>query len=718
MNLFLRRPSPTCTQYRLRRGVLASLLAALALVGCSTGGDFATGTGTGAGTGTGTGTGSGTGTGTGTGTTGTGTGTGTTGTGTGTGIGGTVTTGTGTGTGGTGTGTGAGSTVTTGTGTGTGTGGTGIGTGTGTGAGNYTGPSITLAVKAGGKPVVGAQVQLYAAGASGIGSGATSLLATAATTGSTGSVSIPATSYCPASSSLIYAISKGGSVGAASSANSGLWLMTALGPCANLTAGTSFVLDEVTTVAAAYALAPFYSIAGGVGASSTNLIGLTNAFATAATLADPVAGTSPGSTLPANAFSPAARIDSLANLLNTCTGSPSACSSLFSATTSNGAPTNTLDAIAKLAQNPALNVSTLYTQSTQSSAYSPALTNAPTDWTVFLIYTVPLPANGTESSPSGLGIDSQGNVWVANYFYFASKFSPTGAPLFTSSLFSGGLNNSYGLAIDLKDNAWIPNQQPYQSPGNIGSVTELSSSGSPLSGPAGYVTGGLDFPVAVAIDPDGATWVVDYGNSHVTLLNSSGVPFSGTTGYTTANLAIPVAVAIDANHFGWVANQASNVVIKAAPDGSSFTSFACCSGASGITIDQGNNVWVANFYGDSVSLISGSGQIVSSGAYTGAGSILRPQGIAVDGSGNIWVANYRNPWITELAGVNTTTPGESISPASVGFGADANLLEAYALAIDASGDIWVTNQGNSTLTKFIGMATPVKTPLSGLPKAP
>jgi hypothetical protein len=30
----------------------------------------------------------------------------------------------------------------------------------------------------------------------------------------------------------------------------------------------------------------------------------------------------------------------------------------------------------------------------------------------------------------------------------------------------------------------------------------------------------------------------------------------------------------------------------------------------------------------------------------------------------------------------------------------------------------VSNQGNNTVTKFIGLAVPVKTPLSGLPQLP
>jgi streptogramin lyase len=575
-----------------------------------------------------------------------------------------------------------------------------------------TGIPFTLAVLAGGKPIAGATLSLYAAGTTGNGSAATSLVSSIITTDSTGTATVPVSYNCPATTSLLYLVSSGGTVSGASTANPDAMLMTAIGPCSSVTASTKVMIDEATTVASIEALAQFYSSAGGIGASSTNLTGLTNAFATAVTLADPATGAVPGSTMPSNAIAPTARINTIANLVNACVVSASACGAFFNAVgTSGSVPTNTLDAVYDLVRSPASNVATLYTLSKASSAYTPALTAAPTDWTLFITY-----SGAGLNSPSGLGVDSTGSVWVANYFDYASKFSPIGAPVFANGITGFGLNNSYGLAIDPSDNAWIPNEQPYTADG-IGSVSVITPTGTSAAGPSGYIAGGLNYPLSVAIDPNGTAWVVDYGNSHVTLLNSSGQPLSVAAGYTTPSFAFPVVVAVDANHFGWVGNLSDTNVTKVAPDGSSFTSYSCCEGAAGIAIDQSNNVWIANFYGASVSMISSTGTIVSKMAYTGLGTIDHPQGIAVDGAGNIWVANYRAPSLTELAGASASAPGSSLSPAT-GFGADAQLIEAYALALDASGNIWVSNQGSNTVTKFIGLAAPVKTPLSGPPKLP
>ena len=211
--------------------------------------------------------------------------------------------------------------------------------------------------------------------------------------------------------------------------------------------------------------------------------------------------------------------------------------------------------------------------------------------------------------------------------------------------------------------------------------------------------------------------MVDFGNSHLTLLDMNGQPVSGASGYTTTDFSFPVAVAVDSNHFGWVVNQASNYVTKVAPDGSSFTNYQLLRSGVGDCAGPVETIfgWRTTS-GDSVSLMTNSGTVISN-SLTGAGSIYHPQGIAVDGGGNVWVANYRAPYITELAGATATVPGASLSPAA-GLGGDAGQLEAYALALDASGNVWVTNQGSNTMTKFIGLAVPVKTPLSALPKLP
>jgi sugar lactone lactonase YvrE len=525
---------------------------------------------------------------------------------------------------------------------------------------------------------------------------------------------------------MLYLVARGGQVGSGT-ANAGIGLATAVGVCSQLSTSTTrqFTINEVTTVAAVWALSQFMAPGGVVGTSSTNAKGLANAFATAANLADPVAGTSPGTGFPATGKSPAGKINALANLLNTCvaysgaSGSSSPCDKLFSLTFPGGssAPANTLDAALNLARSPGINIAALYAQSLLSTAFKPSLASTPTDWTVWITF-----SGGGMNTPTGIGLDGQGNVWVASYVGVASQFTPTGSPVFASGITGSGLRSSYGLAIDSQNNVWIANaESPSSVNKGLGTVTELNSSGQPLSGTNGFSAGGMNAPIAIAIDTNNTAWVVDYGNARVTLLSSTGAPLSGTTGYAAPTLAFPVSVALDANHNGWIGNQNDSGVTRIQPDGSQPNGISCCNGPQGIAVDQRGYVWVSNYYGDSVGQLSSAGAIVS-GGYTAEG-LFHPQGIAVDGAGSIWVANVRSaagaasPTLAQLAGSSTSSAGRPLSPQG-GWLADAGMLVPYSVAIDASGNLWISNSGNNTITEVIGMAPPVRTPLNGPPQAP
>ena len=577
--------------------------------------------------------------------------------------------------------------------------------------------------RTGSAALAGAAVQVYAAGTSGNGLGAVALLASSLTTDAAGAFTVPATYTCPAATSQLYLVARGGTDagGAASGGNNALALLAVVGQCNQVASNASFVVNEVATVAAAWALSQFLSPGGSIGARSTNLVGLSNAFATAADLANRAGLMPAGAYLLADPDSAATKINTAANLLNACTSSGAAssspCNTLFQLTTSEGAiPSNTLDAALSLVRHAGSNVAALYSMAAMKSAFTPSLASAPADWTLVVQH-----SGGGMIDPTGLGIDSEGNIWVASFSGVISKFSPSGTPIFANGIAGGSLNSIYGLAIDARDNVWVPNRDAPVTSSGVGNVSVFNSGGHPVSGASGYVSGGLNYPIAIAIDPGNAAWVVDYGNSHLTLLSPTGTPLSGASGYTTGLFSFPVAVAIDVSHNGWIANQGSDAagngnVTRVSADGKQFTNFNCCNGASGLAIDALGNVWVANYYGNSVSEISSAGVVLSKGSYTGGG-LNFPQGIAVDGAGTVWVANYRGPSLTELAGGSSASPGQPLSP-SAGWAPEAALSLSYALAVDASGNIWVTNFGTGTLTQFVGMASPVKTPLIGPAQTP
>jgi hypothetical protein len=588
-------------------------------------------------------------------------------------------------------------------------------------------PGVTFSGKAlaGSQAIVGATIQLYAAGTTGNGSAATSLLTNPLTTDANGAFTVPGSYSCPAAASQLYVVASGGKVGT-SATNAAITLATAVGACNQLTASSQFVINEVTTAATVWALNQFLAAGANIGATATNTQGLSNAVATVANLANIATGSSPGAAFPANGISPAAKINSLANLLNTCTASATSapCDQLFASTTPSGAsaPSNTLDAAMNLVRNPGGNVAALYAQSSTSSAFTPALTTAPADWTLFISYT-----HGGMDEPTSLGVDSTGNIWVASYgsnpaggpaIGALSEFTSTGSPVFPNGITTAALSESYGLAIDAQNNIWVTNEaSPSTVNGGLGSVSVFNSSGQSISGATGYTAGGLNYPVAVAIDTNTNAWIVDFGNSHVTLLSSSGTPLSGAAGYTTDSFAFPLAVAVDSSHNAWIGDQNDSMITRVSSDGSQFLGVSCCKGANALAVDQLGNVWAANFFGDSISEVSSSGAVLSSGYSDNKASIDHPQGVAIDGAGHVWIANYRGPSITELAGATASNPGQILSP-TVGYAPDAKFLTAFGIAIDASGNLWVSNMADDVLTEVVGLATPIKTPLIGPPQTP
>ncbi len=580
---------------------------------------------------------------------------------------------------------------------------------------NYSLPNITGTVLAGSSPVAGSAVQLYAAGTTGNGSAPTALLSSPAMSDTNGAFAIPANLSCPYSNSVVYMVARGGSVGASSNANSAIALLEILGTCSGLKSGQPVVVDEATTIAGTWAMSQFITPGGQIGATSTNSSGITLAAAMAVNLVDRVTGKAPGANFASNGVPPVGKINALADALNACaesSGSTSSpCTQLFAAAAVNSTtPTNTLDAAVNIAHSPAATAASIFALSNASTVYVPSLSSAPVDWTLSANYT-----GGGMNGPTSVSIDSQGRVWVANYFNVASLFSNTGVPVVPSGINANGLLNSYGGAVDVNDTMWVANEQSAAGTNNgLGSLTLINSSGVAA---AQYTSGGLNFPIAVAFDTSGVAWIVNYGNSHITLLSATGSPLSGSTGYTAANLEFPSAIATDSKCNAYVANQSSNTITRVLADGSGFTDFVVGGqGPASVAIDSSDNVWSANFYGNNVGLVSSAGNLVSGAGYTGGG-LNAPRAIAVDGSGNAWVASEHGISLAEFASASSATPGALLSPSS-GWGSDARLSEPYSVAIDAAGDIWVSNYASDTLTEFIGLAAPVKTPLLGPVRVP
>ncbi len=394
------------------------------------------------------------------------------------------------------------------------------------------------------QPVAGVTVQLYQAGTTGYGSAATPLGPAVFTTGN-GNFDLP--SYTCAPGSQVYLVGTGGypiaAVGTTPAVlNNNLAMMAGLGTCGGTYLNNFINVNELTTVATVWALAPFMTGIANIGSSSTNTAGMANAFAAINELVATANGTLSGPTLPSGATLPLAEIDTLGDILEQCVnsgggiaGDSSNCGNLFNlAPNAAGTvfPTDTITAALNIAQSPGRNVAALNHLRSASPVFQPALNvNAPPSaWTIAITY-----VGGGLSAPTSIATDAAGAVWVTNSGNSSvTKLDNTGAAVSGASGFTaGGFSTPSAIAIDTGGNAWVANS------GN-NTVTMLNSTGS--SGIV-FSGNGLSVPKSIAIDGSGNVWVGNSGNSTASAFTSSGGALTGSP-FSGAGTAAPVSIAV------------------------------------------------------------------------------------------------------------------------------------------------------------------------------
>jgi hypothetical protein len=274
-------------------------------------------------------------------------------------------------------------------------------------------------VRGGQQPISGATVQLYAVGTSGDMSAAAPLITAPfvpPVTDGNGAWSITGLYTCPSITAEVYLIASGGNPGLAPGTNNtASVLMSALGPCGNLSSATHTIINEVSTIGSIYPITPFMSSYLKVGSNSGDASTLAADFMQINEYIDTSGGQSPGPALPGGFTAPVANLNTLANSMADCTNSTGSttagtpCGNLFLYATPSGgsAPTNTADAILDIANNPFQNVNNIFLLSTASPAFQPVLSAAPPDWTLKILPNIALT---TPSNLVGVGSTTTGTI--------------------------------------------------------------------------------------------------------------------------------------------------------------------------------------------------------------------------------------------------------------------------------------------------------------------
>jgi sugar lactone lactonase YvrE len=130
----------------------------------------------------------------------------------------------------------------------------------------------------------------------------------------------------------------------------------------------------------------------------------------------------------------------------------------------------------------------------------------------------------------------------------------------------------------------------------------------------------------------------------------------------------------------------------------------------GVAVDSAGNRFIADFTnnvirkvtpGGVVSVLAGSGVSSFADGQGTAASFSGPTGVAVDGSGNVYVSDFGNNRIRKvtLTGLVSTLAGNGAEAFADGPGASASFSAPYGLAVDGAGNVYVADNGNERIRK-------------------
>lgn len=300
------------------------------------------------------------------------------------------------------------------------------------------------------------------------------------------------------------------------------------------------------------------------------------------------------------------------------------------------------------------------------------------------------------NSPSGIGIDPAGSVYVVDSFNnTVRKITPAGVV----TTFAGMAGTS-GSA---------------DGTGNSARFNSLDD---------------------VVIDASGIVYVSDSGNNTIRRISPAGnvTTFAGLAGSpgsadgsgNEARFNQPSGLAVDASGNVYVADSANHTIRKITPAGA-VTTFAGVAGTAGssdgptatatfnqpasVAADASGHVFVADTGNATVRMIAAgtvttlAGAAGASGVADGTGAnarFSRPSGIATNATGTIFVADTGNSTLRSVtsAGVVTTLAGTAGAYGSAnGTGAAAQFAGPHGLSLDASGTIFVADSGNNMVRR-------------------
>ncbi len=337
--------------------------------------------------------------------------------------------------------------------------------------------------------------------------------------------------------------------------------------------------------------------------------------------------------------------------------------------------------------------------SSSSGSGSAALPNPPWLVTTFagtgsnLVLIDGTGGSATFSTPNGVCVDSNGNVYVTDgSFQRIRKITPAGVVSIIAGSGSGGFTNGtgwgasfdnpWGIAVDTSGHLFVSEtiNSDLRKITPAGVVSTLA--GSRANGFLDGTGTGAQFnqPRGVAIDASGNLFVADTFNHRIRKVTPAGVvtTLAGTGTSGTANgigsmasFSRPFGVAVDATGALYVADSNNHLIRKITPAGV-------------------------------VSTLSGAGTAGSANGTGTMASFNSPVDVAVDANGEVYVADYNNNLIRKITpeGLVTTLAGSGVAGSANGTGTNASFKSPFGINMDSSGNLFVADSGNNMIRKI------------------
>ncbi len=312
-------------------------------------------------------------------------------------------------------------------------------------------------------------------------------------------------------------------------------------------------------------------------------------------------------------------------------------------------------------------------------------------------------------SPGGLWLDSRSNIYIADSGNHRIRRMSTVDGLLRTIAGTGvaGFSGDGGPATSARIN--------------------LSADGDPRRG--------------IAVDASGNIYFSDIGNHRVRKIDTNGVlttaAGTGVAGYsgdggpaTAARLNQPAGIFLDRSGNLLIADSLNYRVRRVSPSGTITTIVgtgqrafcgdggpavsACLSEVSGVYVDSGGLIILADKNNQRIRLVNNSGTIstiAGSGTlgFSGDGGPPRsaaldfPSAIFLDPSGNLVIADRQNKRIRTVAsGVINTVAGNGNFKFSgdAGPATSATMNDPYGTLLDPAGNLYIAEGGNSRIRKM------------------